>query len=127
MRYLTDFDGFLMWRDEPQVEFSIRDNTVSFVSVFGDHLPIEFRSKLTEKEAIYEFLTDRETPPTRQFIIEDLRKAGIPHYDTVLLLRCNHGNTVNDDFWIKFSDEPEMMFADAKPFRENYSAPKTVI
>lgn len=73
MRYLTDFDGFLMWRDEPQVEFSIRDNTVVFVSVFGDHLPIE-----------------------------------------------------NDDFRIKFSDEPEMMFAGAKPFRENYSAPKSV-
>lgn len=127
MRYLTDFDGVLMWRDEPQVEFSIRSNMVATVSVHGDHLPIEFRSKLTDKEAIYEFLTDRETPPTRQFMVESLQKAGIPYYDTVLLLRYNHGNTVNDDFWIKFSDEPEITFADAKPFRENYSAPKSVI
>lgn len=41
---------------------------------------------------------DRETPSTRYLIDEALHNVGIPYYDIVMMLRFNHGNSIEDDF-----------------------------
>lgn len=51
-------------------------------------------------ENLVYFFYDRTTPPTRQFIDEDLRKMGIPYYEMGTLIRKQHGRSISDSFWL---------------------------
>ena len=114
MNYLSDFSGTLMYQNEPSVKFSVKRGQIEKCEIVGNHLPFEFHAKLTEKEAIYTFLMERETPSTRYLIDEALHNVGIPYYDIVMMLRFNHGNSIEDDFWIKFDDEPDLRYEQVK-------------
>lgn len=47
------------------------------------------------------YLSDRVIPPNRDLLKQTLEAAGIYEYDWRVLIRLNHGRTIEDDNWVE--------------------------
>jgi hypothetical protein len=101
IRY-NDVGGIIMKNDTPLVEFKYRQSRLIKVKLLTDvnNLPIEYKGVLNKYRATDLFLRDRITPPTRQFINEDLKKVGIAYYDPDAMLKLNKGRNMEDQYWV---------------------------
>ena len=69
---------------------------VGLFGFFEDNLAIQLRDI-----AVRGFLEDRVVPPNRDMLKETLESMGIYEYDWRVLIRLNHGRSVDDDFSVE--------------------------
>ena len=107
MRCFRNLTGTIMLCDEELVKFKIVEGGVTVVQKLSDNLPYEFKSKLSDEQAVLYFLDDRVVPETRIGLQKELEQAGIPYFDADKILMYNNGNTVTDKYWVKFQTGPQ--------------------
>lgn len=107
MRRFRNLTGTIMLHDEELVRFKIVNGDVTSVQKLSANLPYEFKFKLSDEQAVLYFLDDRVVPETRIGLQKDLERAGIPYFDPDRILMYNNGNTVTDEYWVKFETGPQ--------------------
>lgn len=95
--------GYIMENDVPLVRFAYHRGTLMEVELLRDRKELPYEYKLCDSDFLATdlFLEDRVVPPTRQGLEKELKKAGIPYYSPVNMLKHNAGVSVGDDYWIK--------------------------
>lgn len=95
--------GYIMEKELPLVRFAFNRGTLVEVQLLRDlkELPYEYKLCNSEYLATELFLEDRVVPSTRQGLYEELKKAGIPYYSPVNMLKHNAGVSIGDDYWVK--------------------------
>ena len=103
-----DLCGYVMYEDTELVKFKFNAGVLVEAEIITDNkqlLPFDFHSTVNNTIRACEiFLEERVVPPTRIGINEELRAVGL-YYDPVILIKLNHGVSVEDHFWIKELDE----------------------
>lgn len=107
MRRICNLSGTIMWKDVPIIEFSIVRGIPKCKRLSSEHLPIEFRSRVTDEEALLLFLDERVVPETRIGLKDALKNAGIPYFSMDAILRKFHGCCYEDSYWLRFEESEQ--------------------
>lgn len=93
-----------------------KDGTIEVKNFSND--PIECAFGKNEKPTMKDleiFLEERCFPRTRFNVKEVLRDGDLDFYDPYSIVRKTHGAFTDETFWIRFNDEPELVWEDVNP------------
>lgn len=96
-----------------------KDKTIEVENFSKD--PIECAFGRNERPAISDlekFFEERCFPKSRYNLKEVLRAGNLDFYDPYSIVRKTHGAFTDETFWIRFDDEPNLVWQDVNP-REN--------
>ena len=84
---------------------------ICFNEVYRIQQPLDNQLSVASLQRFFESRCFSEQRPDKH---ELLRMLGVPYFDAYLLCRKTHGIVVCQPTWLRFEDEPEMTFAQAK-------------
>lgn len=99
------------------IDVNFISDTVDFEN-FSDKWPILPFGKKSKAciQDFYDFVEDRIMPKSRFNCKEVLDEIGMDTYDSIELLKYNHGMSVEDPIWIRFDGEEVDYDKVIKPF-----------
>ncbi|MBR1741364.1 MAG: hypothetical protein IJ733_05750 [Lachnospiraceae bacterium] len=110
MKSIENATGILMKKNEPVLSFCISGGFYEeFEIINRSLLPIDFEINDNDKDAFRIFLRDRVVPATRIHINSDVKKIGMMYYDPDALFHFTHGRSVEDDYWVKFNSDENLL------------------
>lgn len=100
-----------------EIDVNFVKETVSFTN-YIDKIPLLPFGTLENAtiQDFMDFVEDRVMPQSRYNCEEVLKEINLPVYDSIEILKYNHGLCTDDEIWIKFDGEEVNYDEEIKPF-----------
>ena len=100
-----------------EIDVNFVKETVSFTN-YTDKIPLLPFGTLENAtiQDFMDFVEDRVMPQSRYNCEEVLKEINLPVYDSIEILKYNHGLCTDDEIWIKFDGEEVNYDEEIKPF-----------
>ena len=112
---LNNFNGTLLWKDLPILDFCIERGKVLKWEMHPeneDYYPIEFTYNATVY-GLQDFIDCRIVPITRQNLQRVLKDLGLKEYSWDGIIRANYGLCTDDCYWFR-QDGSNLKYDDIK-------------
>lgn len=102
-KQFMNFDGTLLWKDIPILDFSIVDGECSSWHMHEEnkkYYPFVFKYQPNLK-GLNLFVSSRLVPETRQNIEKVLKDLGLTEYTCDGIVKANYGLCTDDCYWFR--------------------------